>query len=104
MYCSSCRSDTAGTHYCTECGQSLGAAEGPAGSNANLTVLNDLRDRLSEIEAKLPNTNMINPRFWPRAFTVFGHNLAATAVIYGCLFVIVLFFTVVGLFAGLAGQ
>jgi hypothetical protein len=112
MYCSRCGSDTeAGPRFCTQCGQSLGAAETPAGSNAELsqagyglTKLDELRERLYEIEAKLPQSNVINPKFWPRAFTVLGHNLAATAVVYGCIFVIFLFVMVVAVLGGLAGR
>ena len=106
MTCSKCGSDAAaGNRYCTQCGQPLDGtkAESPQG-RSDLATLNELRERLSEIEAKLPESNVINARFWPRAFTVFGHYVAALLVIYAGLFVIFLFFMLVVAVVGIAAR
>jgi hypothetical protein len=59
----------------------------------------ELTARLSELESKLPDTNILSVKFWPRAFAVFGHNMAITSVIYAAIFVLAL---VIGLIANLA--
>jgi hypothetical protein len=47
----------------------------------------------------LPKTNILSVKFWPRAFAVFGHNMAITGLIYAVIFALAL---VIGLIANLA--
>lgn len=74
----------------------------PKSSERSALSLNDLEsmtadekishiiERLQKIENRLPNSDIINPRFWTRAWTVFGYGFVTSLVIYGIVFAIVL--------------
>ena len=109
MYCSKCGAD-AGTSpaFCPSCGVAFAAeANAPAATHTpesrELARLKELRAKLSELEAKLPATNVLNAKFWPRAFAVLGHNLAAILVIYLAIFVVAIAVAIVVALVGAAG-
>lgn len=58
--------------------------------------LKDLEFKFKTLKSTLPQSDIINPSFWRRAWTVFGYSLATAAVVYGIILVIVLFVTVIG--------
>ena len=41
-----------------------------------------VNDKLEALERRLPNSNIIHPGFWRRAFAVWGHQLAAVLLLY----------------------
>ena len=49
-----------------------------------------LEQRIAALEARLPKTNLISPKFWTRAWAVYGHMLAIGALVYAVFFGIVL--------------
>ena len=40
-----------------------------------------LEQRVASLEARLPKTDVLSSKFWPRAFAVYGHALAAHAIV-----------------------
>lgn len=46
-----------------------------------------LEQRIAELEAKLPASNVVSPRFWSRAWAIFGHVLAAVILLQVIFFV-----------------
>lgn len=50
--------------------------------------LSNIYNRLNEIENNLPDSNIINHRFWPRAWAVTGHLIVASLVLGISLFFI----------------
>ena len=52
--------------------------------------LADLESALQATKSRLPDSDIINPRFWTRAWTVFGHQLSITIVIYAVIFILVI--------------
>ena len=47
-----------------------------------------LESRLAQLESQIPNSSLISPKFWRRAFAVFGHQFCAVLAIYGVLLII----------------
>ena len=43
--------------------------------------LQELEDRLDELEEEIPDTGLLVQSFIKRAFTVFGHNLSANLIV-----------------------
>jgi len=82
MFCSKCGIAVLGTqNFCTSCGFSLksgsDAANGQRGViDLDEKTLDELSRRISEVEAKLPKTRVLNKKFWPRALAVYGHSIA----------------------------
>jgi hypothetical protein len=60
-----------------------------------------LEVRVAALEARLAQSNLHSPKFWSRAFAVFGHQLSAVLAIYAVLFVLGLIFL---LFAAVIGK
>lgn len=95
-----------GQGFCSICGNALspdanGPVQGPSVRGpTNETELKDLISRLSELEAKLPKSNILNKKFWPRAFAILGHNLSAFLVIYAAIFVVAM---VIGIILNIIG-
>lgn len=58
--------------------------------------IEELRERVRELEQRLPDTNVISPKFWTRALAIFGHQIALTAIIWALLFGIFLVFAFLG--------
>jgi hypothetical protein len=52
------------------------------------TRIQRLEARLAQLEAQIPNSNLMSPKFWRRAFAVFGHQFSAVLAIYGLLLVV----------------
>jgi hypothetical protein len=52
------------------------------------TRIQRLESRLAQLESQIPNSSLISPKFWRRAFAVFGHQFCAVMAIYGILLVI----------------
>ena len=46
-----------------------------------LKKIEKLEERIEEIESEFPDTMLLDHSFFKRAFTVFGHNLAANTII-----------------------
>lgn len=85
MVCSQCgETSQADAAFCAKCGQRL-STSGPPPAD-------DLAMRVAALEARLPQTNILSPRFWPRAIAVWGHNIAVIAVLYLGLFVLAVLF------------
>ena len=89
MYCSTCGTEAGNAQkFCSSCGNALDGGASAIGQQTgdaqsrDFAKVTELRAKLSELEAKLPTTNVLNAKFWPRAFAVLGHNLAAILVIY----------------------
>ena len=59
-----------------------------------------LEARVAALEQTLARSNLHSPKFWSRAFTVFGHNFCAVLAIYAVFFVIAL---IVMLIAAMVG-
>jgi hypothetical protein len=56
---------------------------------------------IAEVRRELQLTsNIYNPKFWPRAFAVLGHQWAAHAVILGAFLVLFILFAGIGAMAG----
>ncbi len=43
--------------------------------------LQELQERIIELESSLPDTALLDHSFLKRAFTVFGHNLVANLIV-----------------------
>src|SRR4051794_14844325 len=94
MFCDNCGSEALNSQKsCSVCGAGLGLQEK---TDSNIRVA-ELKTRLAALESKLPNSKIINVKFWPRAFAVFGHNMAVVGILYGAIFVIALFIGLLGL-------
>ena len=48
--------------------------------------------RIEDLESGLPQSDIIHPNFWKRAWTVFGYNFATALIIYGVILGIALIF------------
>ena len=46
-----------------------------------LKKIEELEERIEEMESEFPDTMLLDHSFFKRAFTVFGHNLAANTII-----------------------
>jgi hypothetical protein len=98
MNCPKCSYDVApGARFCAQCGYDatpVSTSESPATllqiSQGDTPKVRELERRLAALEARVPNTKIIDAKFWTRAVAVWGHSLAVVAVIYGVLFVLVL--------------
>lgn len=40
-----------------------------------------LEQRIMALEARLPRTNIVSPKFWTRAWAIYGHLLALSMII-----------------------
>ncbi len=100
MNCPQCGvSLSEGEVYCSRCGGN--PSEAPTQAEAATTAsiqheMERLAARVAALEASLPNSNLLNRKFWLRAFAVLGHNLSAVLAIYAALFVVALLFAVIG--------
>ena len=54
--------------------------------------IQELRERVRELEQRIPNTKVISPKFWTRALAIFGHQMALVGIIYAVLFGLFLLF------------
>lgn len=55
-----------------------------------------LEQRIIALESRLPQTNLISPKFWTRAWAVYGHMLAIGMIFAVISFVISLIITLIG--------
>ena len=96
MFCGRCGVEAGeGQQFCSGCGNALDlTVKVPAGG----PTAGELSARLSKIEARLPQSMLLNQKFWPRAFAVLGHYLAVVGVLYGAIFAIAI---VVGILAAI---
>jgi len=62
--------------------------------NRDITVLDlkvtELEMRLGYLETRIPNSNIMSPKFWTRALAVFGHEMSIYLAFYGILFAVLL--------------
>jgi hypothetical protein len=49
-----------------------------------------LEFRIQEYESLLPKTNILSANFWNRAWAVFGHQFAISAILFGTVILIML--------------
>jgi hypothetical protein len=49
-----------------------------------------LEQRITALEARIPQTGLLSHSFWGRAFAVLGHNLAAGLMVYLPILVLML--------------
>jgi hypothetical protein len=54
-----------------------------------------LEQRIAGLEARMPRTNLLSPKFWTRAWAVYGHMLAIGAIIYAIVMAIYLVLAVI---------
>lgn len=54
--------------------------------NVTVRQIEELRERVRALEQRLPDTNVISPKFWTRALAIFGHQLALSLIIWAVLF------------------
>jgi hypothetical protein len=54
-----------------------------------------LEQRITALEARLPRTNLLSPKFWTRAFAVYGHILAIGAITYAVVMAIYIVFAII---------
>ena len=60
-----------------------------------------LEQRIAALEARIPKSNLISPKFWTRAWAVYGHMLSIGLLVYAVFLVIALLFTgIAAVFAG----
>jgi hypothetical protein len=52
------------------------------------TRIQRLESHLAQLESQIPNSSLMSPKFWRRAFAVFGHQFCAVLAIYGVLLII----------------
>ena len=108
MYCAKCRITVGDDHmYCHRCGGALVAKE-PAppvmtsATDPDADELLSLKSRLSDLEARLPKSNIISQKFWSRAFTVLGHSYAALFAIAAVMAAVMLVIRIIGAIFGKA--
>jgi hypothetical protein len=94
MQCTACgRLLDEGAAFCRGCGRAVE----PETPDARVQRL---EARIAALESRLPNTNIISPKFWSRAFAVWGHELACVGVLYAGLLAVVLVFAVLAALVG----
>jgi hypothetical protein len=59
-----------------------------------------LEMRLHDLEARIPNSNIVSHNFWSRALAVFGHQLAIGLLFYAIIFAIAIVFGILGAIVG----
>lgn len=52
--------------------------------------ITSLESRIQEYELLLPKTNILSANFWNRAWAVFGHQFAISAILFGIAILIML--------------
>lgn len=70
-------------------GPQLPAAPDSPPRNDELDRIAQLEHRIRDLEERIPATHLLDRRFVPRAFAVLGHYLAAGAIIYAAIFVVI---------------
>ena len=89
MRCTACgRPLDVGAAFCRGCGRAV-EPESPEARVQRLEA------RIAALESRLPNTNIISPKFWSRAFAVWGHELACVGVLYAGIFGVVIIFMII---------
>ena len=90
MYCWKCGAEVVHAQgFCPACGTAVAANRPANAADTQATGLDpfdrevaDLAARISKLEAGLPKSGIIGRKFWPRAFTILGHNVAASLPLY----------------------
>ena len=52
--------------------------------------ITELETRLGYLETRIPNSNIMSPKFWTRALAVFGHEMSIYLAFYVILFAVLL--------------
>jgi hypothetical protein len=81
------------------CGSAL-AAVVPKAASSPAAGLDELTARIAKLEARLPNSQVIHKKFWPRAFAILGHQLAVGLLIQIPIVVIFMIIIAVAAMAG----
>ncbi len=55
-----------------------------------------LEQRIAALETRLPRTNIVSPKFWTRAWAIYGHLLALSLVVSVIVSIIGLIVSLVG--------
>ena len=62
--------------------------------NPDITALDlkvtELEMRFGYLETRIPNSNVMSPKFWTRALAVFGHEMSIYLAFYGICFAVLL--------------
>ncbi len=70
--------------------------------NRDITALDlkvtELEMRLGYLETRIPNSNIMSPKFWTRALAVFGHEMSIYLAFYGIILAIGIVFAILGAF------
>ncbi|MDZ4168817.1 MAG: hypothetical protein U1E26_04065 [Coriobacteriia bacterium] len=45
-----------------------------------------LEQRIAALESRIPKSNLISPKFWTRAWAVYGHMLSVGLLLYAVMF------------------
>jgi predicted ATP-dependent serine protease len=89
--CSECGSSVnADFKYCPKCGASLEESTESTTAPHVPELLSrewakEVENRLNILESRIPQSDIINPKFWKRVLTVFGYNAVMSLVLYGGL-------------------
>jgi len=74
--------------------QQLWATSSEEIENRDITALDlkvtELEMRLGYLETRIPNSNIMSPKFWTRALAVFGHEMSIYLAFYGIFFAVLL--------------
>ena len=64
------------------------------GGNREMATLDykvrELEMRFVNLEARIPNSKIVSPKFWSRALAVFGHQLSIVLIVNAVIFVLAL--------------
>jgi hypothetical protein len=95
--------------YCARCGAPQPVDADPAGARptpppAPMQALADLQVRVRRLEARIPESRLLHPRFLPRAAAVFGHAAAiGIALLVPVVALLVLLWVLVWFGGGIEG-
>ena len=81
MYCSKCGAQAQeAQNFCMGCGNALGGVT-PRVVSSSAAESDELLARIAKLEARIPNSMVVSPKFWPRAFAILGHQFAAALLL-----------------------
>jgi hypothetical protein len=66
--------------------------------------ITELEMRLGYLETRIPNSNIMSPKFWTRALAVFGHEMSIYLAFYGIILAIGIVFAILGAFIGVISR
>lgn len=96
MKCSKCGSDVdEGQKFCSQCGNPLTvrseiiSEQSVVNERNDQIVIQELISRVSKLEQRLPDSDILSNKFWRRALAVFGHWFSVWVTLYGVLILVI---------------